>query len=192
MGPCTHKDNLHGNSASAPVGTNEPPSFVATKKLNWSHSGHSTGGGLGTYRFVNGDFPECFSFRPQDQSQPGHSTGGGLGKYHFINGDVPDCFSSRQQARVRGEQHMVRCSVERKSGQSANEFVILQYNVHSLVKFEERIDLLMNEVGDLHWDLFAISETWRAERSEAWETVGGHSWLGSGGMERTRGVDFKI
>jgi hypothetical protein len=60
------------------------------------------------------------------------------------------------------------------------------------MKFEERIQWLLKEVGDLSWDLIVLTETWRAERVEVWRTEHGHTWLGSGGCDRQRGIGFLL
>jgi hypothetical protein len=70
--------------------------------------------------------------------------------------------------------------------------VIISYNIHSLMKFEERIEWLLKELGDIRWDLIVFTETWRAERVEVWRTEHGHTWLGSGGIERQRGIGFLL
>ena len=44
------------------------------------------------------------------------------------------------------------------------EFVVINYNVHSLIRFDERIERLIKELGDRHWDILVFSETWREER----------------------------
>ena len=53
-----------------------------------------------------------------------------------------------------------------------DDFVIIAYNIHSLMNFEERIAWLLKEIGDRKWDLIVFSETWRSERVEVWRTEG--------------------
>ena len=72
------------------------------------------------------------------------------------------------------------------------KFTVLAYNIHSLINFDERMERLLFEIGDLHWDVLAISETWRKERLETWETTHGHIWFGSGGVEERAGVGFLL
>ena len=78
------------------------------------------------------------------------------------------------------------------SGGTAREFTIINYNVHSLINFEIRMELFLQEVGAMHWDLVVFTETWREEKSEAWETHEGHTWLGSGGVKSSCGVGFLL
>ena len=77
-------------------------------------------------------------------------------------------------------------------GTEFNDFVVICYNIHSLMKFQERIDWLMEELGNQRWDLIVFSETWRAERVEVMRTEHGHTWLGSGGANHKRGVGFLL
>jgi exonuclease III len=60
------------------------------------------------------------------------------------------------------------------------------------MNFDERPEWLLKEIGELSWDIIVFTETWRAERVEVWRTADGHTWLGSGGMERQRGVGFLL
>ena len=72
------------------------------------------------------------------------------------------------------------------------EFQIINYNVHSLIRFDVRMEHLLHELHDTSWDLLAFSETWREERSEQWFTKHGHTWFGSGDSKGQRGVGFVL
>ena len=61
------------------------------------------------------------------------------------------------------------------------DFVVISYNIHSLINFNERMERLLEELGDRRWDLVVFSETWRSDRVEVWHTEQQHTWLGSGG-----------
>ena len=74
--------------------------------------------------------------------------------------------------------------------ETASEFVVIHYNVHSLIKFEERIDRLLFELGDQHWDILVFSETWREEEHEEFITEHGQVRLGSGGTKGLTGSRF--
>ena len=60
------------------------------------------------------------------------------------------------------------------------------------MNFDERIEWFLKELGDRRWDLLVFTETWRAGRVEVWRTEQGHTWLGSGGVDRQRGVGFLL
>ena len=72
------------------------------------------------------------------------------------------------------------------------DFVLIQYNVHSLINFEERMQRVLHELEGRHWDAVAFAETWRSECDEAWTTRWGHSLFGSGGTRGTRGVGILL
>ena len=74
----------------------------------------------------------------------------------------------------------------------ANGFTIIHYNVHSILHFEERLRRLLIELGDRHWDVLVLTETWREEKSETLEALDGHSWYGSGGSRGSKGVGFLL
>ena len=71
-------------------------------------------------------------------------------------------------------------------------FVIIQYNVHSLLKFEERMERILHELSGKHWDVIVCCETWREETEEIWETKWKHIWYGSGGLRGSRGVGMLL
>ena len=73
-----------------------------------------------------------------------------------------------------------------------DSIVIIHYNVHSLINFEDRMERIMLELKDQQWDVLVFSETWREETSEAWSTTHGHAWFGSGGIRGQTGVGFLL
>ena len=73
-----------------------------------------------------------------------------------------------------------------------DEFVVINYNVHSFLQFDERLERLLSELGTRRWDLLVLIETWRKERCEEWCTSHGHRWFGSGGFRGHSGVGFLL
>ena len=58
---------------------------------------------------------------------------------------------------------------------------------------DDSIDELLAELSSIHWDIVAISETWRTEKQELWHTTRGNRlFAGSGHDSNTRGVAFLI
>ena len=70
--------------------------------------------------------------------------------------------------------------------------MVICYNIHSMMHFDERLDWILSELGGRRWDLMVFTETWRDERVEVWRTEHGHTWLGSGGRKYQRGVGFLL
>ena len=64
----------------------------------------------------------------------------------------------------------------------------MNYNVHSFVQFEERLELIMSLLGRRRWDAVIFTETWRSEIREIFVTEYGHRWFGSGGTHGAKGV----
>ena len=54
------------------------------------------------------------------------------------------------------------------------------------------MERFLTELGDQHWDLLVFSETWRADKNEAFITQHGHAWFGSGGTRGQRGIGFLL
>ena len=67
-------------------------------------------------------------------------------------------------------------------------FVLLQKNVRS----SERIEELTQEVEGCRWDAFLISESWRSNKAEIWETHQGHIFMGAGKFENKHGVGILL
>ena len=76
--------------------------------------------------------------------------------------------------------------------EAAPPLSIFTYNIHSLIDFDNRMQCIVTEFENIHWDLLIFTETWREEKSEAWQTQDGHSWFGSGGSKRSKGVGFLL
>ena len=144
----------------------------------------SCGGEVGAYRHVSGDFPFAAlrSAKTQNPTVTSVSFGGGAGVYKHVSGDFPIAALCGAKKKFNSVQNL---SVTKN-------FVLIQYNVHSLINFEERMQRVLQELEGRHWDAVAFSETWRSECGEAWKTRWGHSWFGSGGTRGTRGVGILL
>ena len=68
------------------------------------------------------------------------------------------------------------------------DFRVINYNCHSLINFEERVERFLRELEGTLWDAIVFTETWREELEEFWETKWGHTWYGSGGSKGSKGV----
>ena len=139
---------------------------------------------MGAYRHVSGDFPFAAlrSAKTRNPTVTSVSFGGGAGVYKHVSGDFPIAALSGTKKKFNSVQNL---SVTKN-------FVLIQYNVHSLINFEERMQRVLQELEGRHWDAVAFSETWRSECDEAWKTRWGHSWFGSAGTRGTRGVGILL
>ena len=72
-------------------------------------------------------------------------------------------------------------------GLHAHLFIVLQKNARSL-NSSERFQELTHEVEGCRCDAILISETWRANNAEIWETQQGNMFMGSGKFENKHGV----
>ena len=144
----------------------------------------SCGGGAGAYRHVSGDFPFAAlrSAKTQGPTVTSVSYGGGAGAYKHVSGDFPIAALCGAKKQFNSVQVLNKTT----------DFVLIQYNVHSLINFEERMQRVLHELEGRHWDAVAFAETWRSECDEAWKTRWGHSWFGSGGTRGTRGVGILL
>jgi len=76
--------------------------------------------------------------------------------------------------------------------EECKNFIIITYNIHSFMHFEDRLEAVMQELDEEMWDIIVFTETWREERREVFETAAGHTWLGSGGARGAKGVGILL
>ena len=110
------------------------------------------------------------------------SCGGGAGAYRHVSGDFPFAALCGAKKKFNSVQILSKTT----------DFVLIQYNVHSSINFEEPMQRVLHELEGRHWDAVAFAEIWRSECHEAWKTRWGHSWFGSGGTRGTRGVGILL
>ena len=70
-------------------------------------------------------------------------------------------------------------------------FIVLLKNVRSL-NSSERFEELTQEMEGCRWDALLISETWRCNKAEMWETQQGHIFMGSGRFANKHGVGILV
>ena len=57
---------------------------------------------------------------------------------------------------------------------------------------QRRIDLLLEELVGIHWDIRVLVETWREAVREDFLLEDGHYWYGSGGRKFSCGIGFIV
>ena len=70
-------------------------------------------------------------------------------------------------------------------------FIILQKNMRSMHS-SEKIEELITELQGYRWDAILLSETWRHEPAELWETQHNHIFMGAGKYENKHGVGIML
>ena len=78
---------------------------------------------------------------------------GGAGAYRHVSGDFPIAALCGAKKQFNSVQVLNKTT----------DFVLIQYNVHSLINFEERMQRVLHELEGRHWDAVAFAETWRSE-----------------------------
>ena len=56
----------------------------------------------------------------------------------------------------------------------------------------ERIEEMVCELEGYRWDAILLSETWRQDKSEIWETHHKHIFMGSGKYDNKHGVGIML
>ena len=70
-------------------------------------------------------------------------------------------------------------------------FIILQKNMRSMHSSEKNEELV-TELEGYRWDAILLSETWRHEPAEIWETHHNHIFMGAGKYENKHGVGIML
>ena len=68
---------------------------------------------------------------------------------------------------------------------------IFTYNVHSILS-EVRLEMLLQELENVSWDLLVLTETWKDSENEVTQLKGGYLFFGSGGVRGKCGVGFLV
>ena len=76
-------------------------------------------------------------------------------------------------------------------GNYGSSVVILSYNMHS-VSSQERLEMLLEELSEIYWDVIVLVETWRDSICEKFTLETGHYWYGSGGLKGSCGIGFLV
>eukprot|EP00973_Karenia_brevis_P092905 12414597-Karenia_brevis.AAC.1 len=71
------------------------------------------------------------------------------------------------------------------------KFRIILINARSFTN-DDRLEELLLELTDVHWDAVVVNETWREAREEFAEVHDGHVWFGSGGTAGKHGVGILL
>ena len=70
-------------------------------------------------------------------------------------------------------------------------FITLQKNMRSMHS-SEKIEEMVSELEGYRWDAILLSETWRHEQAEIWETHHKHIFKGSGKFDNKHGVGIML
>ena len=70
-------------------------------------------------------------------------------------------------------------------------FIVVQKNMRS-IHLSERIQEMVCELEGYRWDAILMSETWRPEKSEIWETHQKHIFMGAGKYDNKHGVGIML
>ena len=86
---------------------------------------------------------------------------------------------------MSGSKDLCRDSTTKRNDEKANNndvtFILPQKNMRS-VHSSERIEEMICELEGYRWDALLLSETWRHDKVEIWETHHKHIFMGAGNM----------
>ena len=149
----------------------------------------SKGGGRLKHCTVDGDVPLCLRRKLKDNKESSSSESKryeGKGSRSSNQSKMKNCVMNNMAS---GSKELHPRYTEGKDMHSKNKevtFIILQKNMRSMHS-SEKIEELVTELEGYRWDAILLSETWRHEPAELWETHHNHIFMGAGKVrEQTR------
>ena len=154
----------------------------------------SKGGGRLKHCTVDGDVPLCLRRKLKDSKESSSSVSKGYEEKESRSSTQSKMKNCVMNNMASGSKDLCPRSTEEKDKHSKNKevtFVILQKNMRSMHS-SEKIEELVTEHEGYRWDAILLSETWRHEPAELWETQHNHIFMGAGKYENKHGVGIML
>ena len=154
----------------------------------------SKGGGRFKHCTIDGDVPLCLRRKLKDNKESSSSESKryeGKGSRSGNQSKMKNCVMN---SVASGSKELQSHCSEGKDMHSKNKevtFIILQKNMRSMHS-SEKIEELVTELEGYRWDAILLSETWRHEPAELWETHHNHIFMGAGKYENKHGVGIML
>ena len=154
----------------------------------------SKGGGRLKHSTVDGDVPLCLRRKLEDikdssssKSKKNEEKESGSG----IREKMKNCVMNNMASGSKELQLQHTTGKDMHSKNREVTFIILQKNMRSMHS-SEKIEELETELEGYRWDAILLSETWRHEPAEIWETHHNHIFMGAGKYENKHGVGIML
>ena len=154
----------------------------------------SKGGGRLKHCNVDGDVPLCLRRNLKDNKESSSSESKRYEGEGSRSGNQRKMKKCVMKSVASGSKELHSHYTERKDMHSKNKevtFIILQKNMRSMHS-SEKIEELVTELEGYRWDAILLSETWRHEPAEIWETHHNHIFMGAGKYENKHGVGIML
>ena len=163
------------------------------KQKKWEDM-RSTGGGRLKHCTVDGDVPLCLRRKLEDNKESSSSEskkyeekGSGSGNQEKMK----NCVMNNMASGCKELQLQYNAGKDMHSKNREVTFIILQKNMRSMHS-SEKIEELVTVFEGYRWDAILLSETWRHEPAEIWETHHNHIFMGAGKYENKHGVGIML
>ena len=132
------------------------------------------------YNNVHGDMPLCLR-KTEDKSKDGSSSNkkNNEEKSKMVSGSKDLCGDSTRKTN------------DEKTENKEVTFIVLQKNMRSMHS-SERMEEMVCELEGYRCDAMLLSETWRQDKSEIWETHHKHMFMGVGRYDNKHGVGIML
>ena len=154
----------------------------------------SKGGGRLKHCIVDGDVPLCLRRKLKDSNESSSSKRKTYEEKESRSSTQSTTKHCVMNNTASGSKDFCPRSTEEKDKHSKNKevtFIILQKNMRSMHS-SEKIEELVTELEGYRWDAILLSETWRHEPAELWETQHNHIFMGAGKYDNKHGVGIML
>ena len=154
----------------------------------------SKGGGRLKHCTVDGDVPLCLRRKLEDNKESSSSESKKYEEKGSGNGNrekMKNCVMNNMASGSKELQLHFTAGNDMHSKNREVTFIILQKNMRSMHS-SEKIEELVTELEGYRWDTILLSETWRHEPAEIWETHHNHIFMGAGKYENKHGVGIML
>ena len=145
----------------------------------------SKGGGRLKHSTVDGDVPLCLRRKLEDIKESSSSKSKKYEEKESGSGNrekMKNCVMNTMASGSKELQLQITAGNEKHSKNREVTLIILQKNMRSMHS-SEKIEELETELEGYRWDAILLSETWRHEPAEIWETHHNHIFMGAGKYE---------
>ena len=200
------KISAHGNQDECKRNHMKPEDESPTQRRNHNdideearrmEDMRSKGGGRLKHCTVDGDVPLCLRRKLKDNKGSSSSESEKYEGKESRSSNQSKMKKCVMNNMASGSKELPPRSAEGKKNNSKNKevtFIILQKKKKNMrsMHSSEKIAELVTELEGYRWDAILLSETWRHEPAELWETHLNHIFMGAGKYENKHGVGIML
>ena len=152
------------------------------------------GGGRLKHRTSDGDVPLCLRKTEKGSNDDSSSKGKKREEKESGSSTLSKTKHRVMNKMASGSKDMCLRSTGKRDDDTNNKevtFIVLQKTWGQCTQVK-KIEEMVSELEGYRWDAILLSETWRQEQAEIWETHHEHIFMGSGKFDNKHGVGIML